>query len=164
MTYLKRRFVIAAAALGIALSAGIGGQTLEPPIAPPADPRAHLTETVGLISGLYLYQTYLNIGLLADGRAERLYDDKAARSVLTSVVTPLDAVDKQLARLGAQLGTDADREAADYLRHIVGLLRRQGQQLVAFWDSGRPNDGARYEATRQEVWQHLYNLLRLDKK
>src|SRR5690349_18234091 len=56
------------------------------PIAAPGDDRAALTETVGLLSGLYLYQTYLNIGLLADGKAERLYDEKAARTVLATVV------------------------------------------------------------------------------
>jgi len=113
--------------------------------APPSDPRAQLTETVGLLSGLYLYQTYLNIGLLADGKAERLYDEKAARAVLASVVTPLDAVERQLAQIGAMAETEGDRDAVGRLRHTVGLLRRQGQQLVSFWDSRNAADGARYE-------------------
>src|SRR5262249_40606389 len=117
-------------------------QTVEPPLATPnvgvpnvavpADPRAQLTETVGLLSGLYLYQTYLNVGLLADGKAERLYDEKAARAVLKSVLTPLDAVHNQLSRIGAMAETAADRDAAARLLHVVGLLRRQGQELVTF--------------------------------
>src|SRR5262245_64989258 len=73
-------------------AASLGQQVADPPTpaarptAPSAvvaaDPRAQLTETVGLVSGLYLYQTYLTIGLLADGKAERVYDEKAARGVL----------------------------------------------------------------------------------
>src|SRR5262245_19394590 len=164
-----RRLAVAALVLSVLLAAKAGSQ--QPPArpaeqqpAPPAEPRAQLTETVGLLSGLYLYQTYLNIGLLADGKAERIYDEKAARAVLASVVTPLDTVDKQLVKVAALAQSDADRQAAARLRQLIGLLRQQGQQLVTFWDSGNAADGTRYEATRQEVWKQLNALLGLDKK
>jgi hypothetical protein len=152
-----------------------GQQTREPPLAPtstaqtpPApklavDPRAQLTETVGLLSGLYLYQSYLTMGLLADGKTERLYDEKAARGVLASVLGPLETVDKHLGRVVELTQTPGDRQAAERLRVTVGLLRRQGQELIAFWDSGQPAAGARYEATRQEAWRQLTALLALDK-
>ena len=139
------------------------GQAPQAPTAP-ADPRAQLTETVGLLSGLYLYQTYLNIGLLADGKAERVYDEKAARSVLATVVGPLQAVDKQLAVVGTLAQTEPDRRAVERLRAVTALLRRQSQELTAFWDSGDLAAGARYEATRQEAWKQLTALLGLDKK
>lgn len=148
---------------------GPPAQSAPPPLAQPtpagpADAQASLTETVGLLSGLYLYQTYLNIGLLADGKAERLYDERAARAVLATILTPLDAVDRQLAKVAAAAQTDADHQAADRLRSVVGLLRRQGQELIAFWDSGQPAAGAKYEATRQEAWRQITALLGLDKK
>jgi hypothetical protein len=47
-------------------------------------------------------------------------------------------------------------------------IRTQGSVFKCarrdFWDSGNPDDGARYEATRQEVWKQLNTLLGLDKK
>jgi hypothetical protein len=132
--------------------------------APSPDSQAQLTETVGLLSGLYLYQSYLNIGLLADGKAEKLYDEKAARSVLDSILNPLETVDKQLEKVGKQARTGADRDAVDHIRIMVDLLRRQGRELKAFWDSGRPEDGTRYEATRQEAWKQISSTLGLDKK
>jgi hypothetical protein len=49
--------------------------------------------------------------------------------VLATVVTPLDAVDKQLAKVGALAWTEADRQAAARLRQLVGALRQQGRQL-----------------------------------
>jgi hypothetical protein len=129
-----------------------------------ADANAQLTETVGLLSGLYLYQSYLNIGLLADGKAEKLYDDKAARSVLDSILNPLETVDKQLEKIGKQARSGADRDAVDHIRIMVDLLRRQGKELKLFWDSGRPEDGTRYEATRQEAWKQISSTLGFDKK
>jgi hypothetical protein len=140
-------------------------QSPAPPTAPAsADPRATLTEAVGLLSGLYLYQTYLNINLLADAKADRRYDEESARAVLGTVVGPLDLVDKQLARVGELAQTDGDRAAAGKLRQIVGLLRRQGQELGRFWDTGRPADGARYEAARQESWRQISAVLGMDRK
>ena len=166
--------LLALALIAVGPAPSRGQQTVEPPLAPPLpgeqpaatadDPRAQLTETVGLLSGLYLYQTYLTIGLLADGKAERLYDERAARAVLAGVLTPLDAVDRQLAKVAAQARTEADRQAAERVRAVAGLLRRQGQELIAFWDSGHPAAGARYEATRQEAWRQVTALLGLDKR
>jgi hypothetical protein len=130
----------------------------------PADPKTVLTETVGVLSGLNLYQSYLTIGLLADGKAERLYDEKAARSVLATVLTSLATIDQQLEKASAAMQTAGDQAALARVRGIVGLLQRQGKELIAFWDSGRPQDGARYEATRQEAWKQIVALLGLDKK
>jgi hypothetical protein len=157
----------------LASIAGFGGMaTAQPPAAPPAerkdpapaDPHADLSETVGLLSGLYLYQAYLNIGLLADGKAVNTYDDKAARSVLDSVLTPLETVDKQFEKLSKSARTQADRDACDRLRGVVTLLRRQGADLKAFWNSGQPEDGAKYEASRQEAWKQISALLGFNKK
>src|SRR5262249_34940975 len=144
------------------------GQSPAPPLAEkpaaPADTQATLTETVGLLSGLYLYQSYLNIGLLADSKAANIYEEKAVRHVLASIITPLDAVDKQLEKIGKAARTTADRDAAERLRGVVALLKRLGGELTTFWDSGRPEDGARYEATRQEGWKQISTLLSLGKK
>jgi len=71
MTYRKTCFVVAALAFSFVLAAKLdGSRPSEPPLAGAGghrraarargsiDPRAQLTETVGLLSGLYLYQTY----------------------------------------------------------------------------------------------------------
>jgi len=161
--------VLAALATGVVPGDRTLGQppTAPPPEekkdAPPTDAQGQLMETVGLLSGLYLYQSYLNIGLLADGKAEKIYDEKAARSVLGSILTPLSTVDQQLGKVAKMARTQADREAVEQLRVIVTLLRQQGRDLTAFWDSGRPEDGAKYETTRKEAWKQLSLLLKLEK-
>ena len=120
-----------------------------------------LTETVGLFAGLNLYQTYLNIGLLADGYAEGLYEEKEVKQLLGSVLTPLEAADKQLDKVGKLPLNAADRAAIARLRKILGLLRKQGAELQAFWETGKPEHGNNYEAIRKEAWAGISNLLGL---
>src|SRR2546430_1702840 len=87
------------AALALVLVALVaGGGTAQPPAKaePPAEDNAVLAETVGLLAGLQLYQTYLNIGLLADARSEGLYEAAELAQLLGSVVVPLEKVEKQL--------------------------------------------------------------------
>jgi hypothetical protein len=157
-------FILAAVAAPFAVSTG---QSPAPPAEKPAaatDPQATLTETVGLLSGLYLYESYLNIGLLADGKAANTYEEKAVRQVLVSIITPLDAVDKQLEKIGKSARTAGDREAVERLRAVVAMLKRIGAELTTFWDSGKSEDGAKYEASRQEAWKQISTMLSLGKK
>src|SRR5438067_2242935 len=66
MAHRIRRLAVIALALSVVLAGPAGGwppllRPAAPPAVPPAEPAAELTETVGLLSGLYLYQTYLNV-------------------------------------------------------------------------------------------------------
>ncbi len=124
-----------------------------------------LTETVGLLAGLQLYQTYLNIGLLADARAEGLYEASELAQLLGSVVVPLDIVDRQLAKVATLNGLSKDDAAAlTRMRKIAGHLRQQGKSLQLFWDTGVEDHGKRYEDSRQAAWRELDDLLELSPK
>jgi hypothetical protein len=138
----------------------------QPPSQPaPADPAPVLTEAVGLLAGLQLYQTYLNIGMLADIRAEGLYEAGELAQLLGSVVTPLEQVDKQLEKVAAIKTLSKDDVAAlARMRKIVALLHTEGKSLQAFWDTGVEDHAKKYEAARQAAWKELDALLELDPK
>ncbi|VTU02240.1 Uncharacterized protein OS=Planctomyces brasiliensis (strain ATCC 49424 / DSM 5305 / JCM 21570 / NBRC 103401 / IFAM 1448) GN=Plabr_1930 PE=4 SV=1 [Gemmataceae bacterium] len=124
-----------------------------------------LSETVGLLAGLQLYQTYLNVGMLADARAEGLYEASELAQLLGSVVVPLDTVDKQLAKVAALKGLSKDDAAAiARMRKIAGHLKQQGKSLQAFWDTGVEDHGKKYEEARQAAWADLDALLELSPK
>jgi hypothetical protein len=142
----------------------------QPPTPPPAglqpgpgaDAVPVLTETVGLLSGLQLYQTYLNVGLLADARAEGVYEASELAQLLGSVVTPLEQVDKQLERVAALKGLGKDDAAAvARLRKILAHLQAQGKSLQSYWDTGVADHAKKYEAARQAAWKELDDLLGL---
>ena len=158
---------VSALVVTLALVAGwkapVRGQATPPKKEVAEDPVPPLLESVGLLGALQLYQTYLNIGFLADARAERLYDEKATQQLLDSIMTPLESVEKQLGKVQKWTRTKEDREAIDKLKNIAVLLRQQGKGLETFWNSGKEADGARYEATRKKAWAEINSVLVLEK-
>jgi hypothetical protein len=121
--------------------------------------RHQLLETVGVLTAAHSYQTYLNIGLLADGRAKGTYSDKDASKVLDSVVALLDSVDQKLARLAKIDLEKQDRDSLEQMRDLSDLLHEQAKQLIAFWDSGKDDDGAKYENARKDSWAAISKLM-----
>jgi hypothetical protein len=136
----------------------------QPPAKAEANENAVLAETVGLLAGLQLYQTYLNIGLLADARAEGLYEASELTQLLGSVVVPLEKVEKQLEKVAALKLSKEDAAAIARMKKTAGLLRQQGKSLQSFWDTGVADHGKKYEEARQAAWKELSELLELDPK
>jgi hypothetical protein len=128
------------------------------------DGRQALLEVVGALAGSQLYQTYLNIGFIADGRAEGTYDDTDAGQLLGSVLELLDVLDKQLEKVSKLDLDDEDRASTAQVRKLSGLLRQQGKDLRAFWDSDDKKRGDKYEKTRQEAWAGISKLLGIEEK
>ena len=139
--------------------AGVYGQERPDPT---KEDNAVLTETLGLIASLQLYQTYLNIGLLADAKAEGLYSVEDVAQLLGSAAGPLDKVDKQLEKVAKLKLTKEDSDAIARLRKIAGLLREQSKELAALWGSGKEENGKKYETARQSAWKELAALLELE--
>jgi hypothetical protein len=163
----RTRLAATLAALALPLLLPAVGLSQGPPKkeAPAENPTvSQLLETVGTLAGTNLYQSYLNIGLLADGRAEGLYSEDDAKQLLTSVLKPLDATDKQLEKVAKLVSTKEDKEAVEKFRKLNGLLRQQGEHLQAFWASGKEEDSKKYEAARKDAWDGISSLLGLDKQ
>jgi hypothetical protein len=123
-----------------------------------AEERRQLLETVGALTTAHCYQTYLNIGLIADGKAKGTYTDKDAYKVLDSVLSLLNSVDRKLATLGKIELDKQDRDSLEQMRDLADLLRQQGKELEAFWDSGKDQDAARYESVRKDSWAAIGKL------
>jgi len=162
----NRRFAAFAVGMTAVLgSAGPGRCQSPAEKSAPAAPNAVLTESVGLFAGVQLYQTYLNIGLLADARAAGVYEDADAGQVLGSVLEPLKKVDKQLEKLAALKGlSEEDLAAVARLRKVAGLLIVQGDSLAAFWTTDQPAHADKYEAARRKAWAELEDVLDMKPK
>src|SRR5262245_23679404 len=120
--------------------------------------RRRLLETVGALTAAHCYQTYLNIGLIADGKAKGTYNRQDAYQVLDSILSLQNSVDRNLAAL-TKLGLDKrDLESLEQMRDLSALLRQQGRDLKGFWDSGKDEDAARYDDTRKDSWAAIGKL------
>jgi hypothetical protein len=125
----------------------------------PTEERRQLLETVGALTAAHAFQSYLNIGLIADGKAKGTYTDRDARKLLDSVLGLLDSVDKKLAALSKTDLDKADRLSLEDMRTLSSLLHKQGRELEAYWDSGKAEDEERYENVRKDSWAALNRLM-----
>jgi len=149
-----------------------------PPPAKPADPppvadapkpvgapkkadaeRAQLLETVGCLTAAHYFQTYLNIGFIAEGKAKGTYTDSDARKVLDSVLSLLNSTDTSLDALGRIDLDKDDRERLEQFRAASALLRQQGKELQAYWETGKDDNAAKYESLRKNAWATISKLM-----
>jgi hypothetical protein len=128
-----------------------------------ADERRLLLETLGSLTAAHCFQTYLNIGLLSDGKARGTYSDRDAYKVLDSVLVLHDSAGQKLDALSKLDLDNEDRETLEQMRMLSSLLHKQGKQLQAYWDSGKDEDASKYESIRKDSWVVLSKLLGLGK-
>jgi hypothetical protein len=150
-------------AAGCWMAAGLSGQDNDAKKAADAETDKPLLEAVGTLSASHLYTTYLNIGLIADGRAEGIYDEKAAKQLLVTLESLMDAVDKSLEKVAKQKLDKDDSDSLNRIRKLSTLLRRQSKELQEFWAGGEKARGDKYEKTRKESWAGISDLLGLEK-
>lgn len=115
--------------------------------------------TIGTLTAAHFFQTYLNIGLIADGKAKGTYANDDARKMLRSVLSLVDSVDRQLENLGQRTLDQEDCASLQQMRGISALLRQQGAELQTSWDSGHSEDAARYESLRQDSYAAISKLM-----
>jgi hypothetical protein len=124
-----------------------------------AEERDRLLATVASLTEAHCFQTYLNIGLIADGKAKGTYSDKDARRVLDSVLSVLNSTDRKLEALDKIDLTKDDREKLEQLRAASALLRQQGKELQGYWDTGKEEQAAKYETLRKNAWATISTLM-----
>jgi hypothetical protein len=124
-----------------------------------AEEHRQLLEILGALTSAHCYQTYLNIGLIADGKAKGTYSEKDAYKVLDSVLALLSSVDRKLAALDKIDLDKEDRASLEQMRMVSALLRKQGKELQTFWDTGRDEDAVQYESVRKDSWAALSKLM-----
>jgi hypothetical protein len=171
---VDKRVLIAAAAGALLLSIGGMAYWLSRPGAGPAQAAAAATattppqtsgqrmlETLGGLSAAHLYQSYLNIGLLADAVENDSYTEAQANGMLATVTSLMDMVDRQLDRLTAADVAKEDRQDIERIRDLAQLLRTQVAALRAYWRTGDAREARRYHQARDKAWTGLSDVLGL---
>jgi hypothetical protein len=132
--------------------------------APNATNKEVYLEVLGGLSAAHLYQSYLTIGLLADGVESKAYSLENARKALATVTTCMSLVEGKLSRL-SELDLDADdKDSLERLKTVTALLRLQTRILDACWSSGRTQPAEQYQQARQSSWTALSKVLGLEGK
>jgi hypothetical protein len=129
-----------------------------------APQRELFLQTSALVTAAHLYQSYLNITLLADSVEHGVYKKAVAGRMLVEVGNTLNVVDRQLARLQVSGLDPEDRKDVAAVRKLSSQLRDQARELQAYWDSPTPAQARKYQQARQATWAGLKPLLGIDGK
>jgi len=124
--------------------------------------REFCLKTMAVLTVGHLYQGYLNIGLLADGREGGAFEKAEAVQVLAEVTNTLQIVDRQLAKLLGQGLDSEDQKDVQHVRKLGSLLRVQARELKAYWDNPDEEQKRKYRKAREAAWAGIERLLEGD--
>jgi hypothetical protein len=121
------------------------------PAAPTLDAAAEeidvASETIGTLSGAYLNQAYLSIGILGDAVGAEVYEPAEARELLNVHLELAEQAEAQLTALAKSPDLEtSDAEGVLQLAKIAGLIRQQGLVLQAVWAG---------DESRIPIWEKL---------
>lgn len=129
---------------------------------PQAAQQGAMLESLGGLSAANLYQSYLNIGLLADGVESKTFTIEGGASTLKIITNCLTLVDNKLAKLDKESLDPEDQGSLARIRAVTELLRIQARDLLAYWLTGGPVQSAQYQFARQASWKGLSQVLGID--
>jgi hypothetical protein len=131
--------------------------------AKPVSVKADFLEALGSLSATHLYQSHLNIGLLADGVESGTYTIAEAEESLKPVLDMMKLVDARLAGLAKSELSAEDRRSIQQIQAVSALLRLQADALRAYWASGEKQQADDFQAARKASWQGVSKVMGLDR-
>jgi hypothetical protein len=136
----------------------------QPVTQPAADPvpRERFLEALGVITGAHIYQSYLNIGLLADGVEGEAFTAAEAETMLTKVTQQIEMVERQLAQFTKTGLDEDDRAALEATCSLAARLRIQAATLRAYWQGGTKEQADLFHQVREQVWAELSESLGIE--
>jgi hypothetical protein len=121
-----------------------------------------LMSALGSLTAAHHYQSYLNLGLLADGWEKDVYEEDEAMKMLAVVEGMIEGVDRQLARLEKASAKEDDRKALARSRELGALLKKQAKELAAYWEGGEKEHADAFHKAREMAWSCLKELLKIE--
>jgi hypothetical protein len=123
-----------------------------------------LLQSLGALTGVYLFQTHTTLGMIHDGKAKGVFDDTVAKHQLFTIINMANLVDKQLA-LAAKAGLNKDdQQAFETFRSVNAQLQREAMLLKKVWESKDKKDEAAFAKQRGETFAKIANLLGIQQK
>lgn len=110
-----------------------------------------VSETIGTLTGAYLNQAYLSIGILGDAVGAEVYEPAEAHELLSVHLELAEQAEQQLTALAKSPDLEpSDAAGVLQLAKIATLIRQQGLTLQAVW-AGDESKIAVWEKLRDDT-------------
>lgn len=130
--------------------------------AKPVSVKTDFLEALGSLSATHLYQSHLNIGLLADGVESGTYTSAEAEESLKPVLDMMKQVEMRLAKLAKGEVNAEDRRSIEQIQAVSALLRLQADALRAYWATGEMQQADDFQQTRKASWQGVSKVMGIE--
>ena len=115
-----------------------------------------------LIGGLtmaHLYQTYLNLGLIADGVAKNVYTVEAGNNLLDQLTKVMDTVERQLNQLPTNDQQPDEKSRVEKVRSLLSMFRSEIKEIKAYWDVGDEQYAKNFQKIHKDAWAEIEKLM-----
>jgi len=114
---------------------------------------------MGNFGAAFLYQTYLNIGMVSDIWTHNIYPPEDAKSLLDTNLSFLKTSKKILQELTAFSITNEDRGTFLEMISIMDDLTGEGDCMLKYIANRGQSDLDQYEAYRKQAWAKIAKLM-----
>lgn len=114
---------------------------------------------MGNFGAAFLYQTYLNIGMVSDTWTHNVYTPDDTKSMLNANISLLNTSRKILQELTDFAITQEDRGTFLEMIAIIDDLAGEADQMLKYMAGRAQKDLDRYETYRQQAWAKISKLM-----
>jgi hypothetical protein len=114
---------------------------------------------IGHFGATFLYQTYLNIGMISDIWTHNIYTPEDAKSLLNTNISFLNASKKNLQELTEFSISNEDRGTFMEMISIIDELSGEADNMLKYIGSRDQNDIDQYENHRKQAWAKITKLM-----
>lgn len=115
--------------------------------------------SMGNFGAAFLYQTYLNIGMISDIWTHNIYPPEDAKSLLDSNLSFLKTSKKIVQELTGFSITREDRGTFLEMIAIMDDLAGEAESLLKYMADRAQNDLDQYENFRKQAWTKISKLM-----
>lgn len=118
-------------------------------------------ETIGAVSAMMVYNTYVAIGSVSDAYEDKVYEAAYVAEIMTEQVNSMDAMVNTYNQLLAS-GFITDPLDKDFINDLVttcGYLKNQAQSMKDYSVTGAQSDSDRFQRYRNDAWSKISIML-----
>jgi hypothetical protein len=126
--------------------------------------KSEALSALGGSCGLLLYNTYIVVGMVADGYGNEVYTAAESNEILQEQLSGVETIKTQYNDL-IKSGFLNDPNDVTFMKDILAafdLVEKEARSLGRYIDSGSQEDAQSYEVERKAAWAEISQLLGME--
>jgi hypothetical protein len=119
--------------------------------------------TIGAIGASNMYVTYIAVGSVADGHAQKVYDDDTTSNLLQSLAQLAQSSQESLGNL--KKAGRLEKEDFEFISEMITtleLLSGQARSYIQYIKTGNKSHAQQYNEFRKKAWSKIVVLLGIE--